>query len=91
MRSNAQSTRWARNTRLQALRLNHGLSPNELAYRAGMSGNTVRLAESGFVPTPRVQFALAEVFGVSPLDIWPLEVQERARQDRIRNRRRAAA
>lgn len=63
------------NRRLQALRLNAGLSPNALAYRAGVSGNTVRMVEAGFRPTPRVQFAIAEVFGLLPLDIWPIEDQ----------------
>jgi DNA-binding XRE family transcriptional regulator len=58
---------------LQALRINKGLSPNDLAYHAGVSGNTVRLAEAGFRPTPRVQFAIARVFDAQPLDIWPLE------------------
>lgn len=61
------------NRRLQALRINQGMSPNDLAYRAGVSGNTIRLAEAGFRPTPRVQFAIASVFGSQPLDIWPLE------------------
>lgn len=63
------------NRLLQALRINEGLSPNDLAYRAGVSGNTVRLAETGFCPTPRVQFAISRVFSKSPLDIWPLEIQ----------------
>lgn len=63
------------NRRLQALRINEGLSPNDLAYRAGISGNTVRLAEAGFRPSPRVQFAIAQVFNKLPLDIWPLEDQ----------------
>lgn len=49
------------------------MSPNDLAYRAGISGNTVRLAEAGFRPGPRVQFAIAAVLDVQPLDIWPLE------------------
>lgn len=63
------------NRRLQALRLNAGLSPNDLAYRAGVSGNTIRLAETGFRPSPRVQFAVAQVFEKLPLEIWPLEEQ----------------
>lgn len=67
------------NRRLQELRINNGLSPNDLAYRAGISGNTVRLAEAGFTPGPRVQFAISAVFGLSPLDIWPLERQRVAR------------
>ena len=60
-----------------ALRLNEGLSPNALGYRAGVSGNTIRLAEAGFRPLPRTQFAIAEVFGLKPLDLWPLEEQQR--------------
>jgi DNA-binding XRE family transcriptional regulator len=58
---------------LQRLRVNEGLSPNALAYRAGVSGNTIRMAEAGFLPSPRVQFAIAEVFDLRPLDIWPIE------------------
>ena len=63
------------NRQLQRLRVNEGLSPNALAYRAGVSGNTVRIAEAGFPPSPRVQFAIAEVFGLRPLDLWPIEEQ----------------
>ena len=63
------------NRKLQALRINQGLSPNALAYRAGVSGNTVRSAERGFTPQPHVQFAIAETLGVEPLDIWPLDKQ----------------
>lgn len=65
------------NRDLQSLRINLGLSPNDLAYRAGVSGNTVRMAEAGFVPSPRVQFAIARVFDKSPLDLWPIESQQR--------------
>jgi transcriptional regulator with XRE-family HTH domain len=63
------------NRRLQELRINEGLSPNVLAYRAGVSGNTVRMAEAGFRPSPRTQFAIAGVFGLRPLDLWPIEEQ----------------
>jgi DNA-binding XRE family transcriptional regulator len=67
---------WRRpNLRLRTLRINEGLSPNALAARAGVSGNTVRMAEDGFLPSVRVQFALAGVFDLRPLDIWPLEDQ----------------
>jgi transcriptional regulator with XRE-family HTH domain len=61
---------------LISLRVNEGLSREALAYRAGISKETVRLAEAGFVPTPRVQFALAGVFGMRPLDLWPIETQK---------------
>lgn len=59
------------------LRINKGLSPNELGHVVGVSGNTVRLAEEGHLPTPRVQFALAAFFGKQPTDIWPLQTQVR--------------
>ena len=69
------AVRRAPNIRLKELRINAGLSPNDLAYRAGTTGNTVRLAEKGFAPGPRIQFAIAQVFDVLPLEIWPLETQ----------------
>lgn len=75
MSTHSASHRRGPNRRLQELRINAGLSPNELAYRAGISGKTVRMAEQGFVPSPRVQFALAGVFDLRPLDLWPLERQ----------------
>lgn len=67
------------NRRLQELRINAGMSPNALAYRAGVSGKTVRLAEAGYTPSPRVQFALSGVFEMRPLDLWPLERQKVSR------------
>ncbi len=63
------------NRKLQALRINAGLGRSDLAYRAGLSVETIRLAEAGFVPGPRTQFAVAQVFGLLPLDLWPLERQ----------------
>lgn len=62
-----------KNWKLIELRINAGMSPNDLAYRAGVSGNTIRMAEDGHRPTPRIQFAIAEVFKLSPLDLWPLD------------------
>lgn len=64
---------------LIALRVNAGLSREQLAYRSGVSRETVRLAESGFLPGPRVQFALADAFGKRPLDLWPIERQRSGR------------
>lgn len=60
---------------LQELRINQGMSPNDLARRAGINGNTVRLAERGFTPTERVQFAIADVFALRPTDLWPMDRQ----------------
>ena len=59
------------------LRVNEGLSRDALARRAGVGRETVRLAESGFVPTPRVQFAIARAVKRTPLDLWPIEMQRR--------------
>ena len=64
---------------LISLRVNEGLSREALAYRAGVSRETVRLAEAGFLPTPRVQFAIARVFQMRPLDLWPFERQRGGR------------
>lgn len=61
------------------LRVNDGLSRAALALRAGIGRETVRLAECGFVPTPRVQYAIAKALKRTPLDLWPIEVQPRPR------------
>jgi DNA-binding XRE family transcriptional regulator len=63
------------NRKLQSLRINRGLSPNDLGYLAGVSGKTIRFVEAGHTPHPRIQFAIAEVFGLLPLDLWPLHGQ----------------
>ena len=75
MTTQTRTSRRSPNRRLQELRINAGLSPNDLAVRAGVSGNVVRLAEKGYVPGPRIQFAIARVFELLPLDIWPLDRQ----------------
>jgi DNA-binding XRE family transcriptional regulator len=62
-----------------ALRVNAGLSRELLAYRAGVSRETIRLVENGHLPGPRLQFALASAFGVQPLDLWPIERQRSGR------------
>lgn len=60
---------------LIALRINEGLSREQLALRANTSRETVRLAENGDIPGPRIQKAIAGVFGKRPLDLWPIEEQ----------------
>lgn len=64
------------NVELISLRIQAGLSREALAYRTGVGKETIRIAESGFIPTPRVQFALAKEFGKTPLDLWPIETQK---------------
>jgi DNA-binding XRE family transcriptional regulator len=71
-------SKWNRapNTSLIEHRINLGLSPADLGYRAGVSAKTIRMAESGFTPGPRIQMQIARVFGLSPLDLWPMERQK---------------
>lgn len=56
-------------------RLNEGLTPNDLAYRAGISGNTVRSAERGFYINPRSQYAISRALKSNPLELFPFERQ----------------
>lgn len=83
MRASAQSRKPARkeriNRRLIELRLNAGLTPNDLARRAGVSGNTVRAAERGLYVDPRSQYAIASALDVLPLEVFPFERQREAR------------
>lgn len=74
-RRDPRSYRRSPNKALIKLRIDCGLSPNELAYRAEISGKTVRMAEAGFLPSPRIQHAIASVFERKPTDIWPLHTQ----------------
>jgi DNA-binding XRE family transcriptional regulator len=60
---------------LIGLRVNAGWSREILAYRCGLSRETIRLAEDGFVPSPRTQFAIAGAFELRPLDLWPIDLQ----------------
>jgi transcriptional regulator with XRE-family HTH domain len=81
MAEGAQTARRSRrrtNRRLIELRLNAGLTPNDLARRAQVSGNTVRAAETGFYVDPRSQYAIATALGVLPLDVFPFERQKEA-------------
>jgi DNA-binding XRE family transcriptional regulator len=59
--------------KLKELRVNAGMSPNDLAFRVGVSGKTIRMAEAGWIPSPRTQFQIAAAFGLLPLDLWPFE------------------
>lgn len=62
------------NLELQALRVNRGLSRQDLAYLTGVSRESIRLyEEQGFTPGPRIQFLLARAFDKAPTDIWPLD------------------
>lgn len=78
-RQTARKTRKQPNLTLIAFRINAGHSRETLALRLGIGRETIRLAEAGFTPTPRIQFALASEFNTTPLEIWPLETQRRPR------------
>lgn len=58
---------------LMELRINNGWSRSDLAYRAGVSEKTIRMAEAGFRPGTRIQFAIAKQFDKKPTDLWPLK------------------
>lgn len=66
-------TRRVPHQRLKELRIQEGMTPNDLAYRCGLTGKTIRMAEAGFIPSARTQFAIAAVFGAKPLDLWPFD------------------
>jgi transcriptional regulator with XRE-family HTH domain len=74
MRTTAQS-RTRINRALIEMRINQGLTPNDLARRALVSGNTVRAAERGLYVDPRSQFAIAKALGVAPLELFPFDRQ----------------
>lgn len=58
---------------LKRLRINRGLSPEQLGHLANVSGHTIRRIErTGCIPGPRVQFCLGAQLGHLPSDIWHL-------------------
>ena len=65
------------NLELIGLRINAGLSRKDLGARIGVGRETIRQAEAGFIPSERVQALLAKEFKLSPLDLWPIEIQRR--------------
>lgn len=77
LRSATRSRQRPNRTLIEA-RLNAGLTPNDLAYRAGVSGNTVRAAERGLYIGPRAQFAIAAALALTLLDVFPWERQREA-------------
>jgi DNA-binding XRE family transcriptional regulator len=63
------------NLKLKALRINKGMGREDLARVTGVSIESIRLAEIGFVPGIKIQDAIARALGASILDIWPIELQ----------------
>lgn len=62
------------NVQLMELRINNGWSRSDLAFRTGVAEKTIRMAEAGYRPGPRIQFAIAKQFELKPTDLWPLEI-----------------
>lgn len=59
-------------SQIRRLRLNQGLSPEQLGAFVGLSGKTIRNIEAGRVtPTPRSMFALARFYEKDVTDLWP--------------------
>lgn len=54
------------------------MTPNDLARRAGVSGNTVRAAERGDYVDPRTQYALASALDIPRVVLFPFERQREA-------------
>lgn len=57
------------------MRINQGMTPNDLGRRAGVSGNTVRAAERGIYIDPRSQYGIACALATSCLVLFPFERQ----------------
>lgn len=58
---------------MKSRRIDAGLSPEQLGLLVGVSGHTIRRIErDGCVPTPRVQFLLAQYFDLRATDVWRL-------------------
>lgn len=58
---------------IRRLRINRGLSPEQLGVQIKVSGRTIRrVEEEGMVPTARVMFALAAWTGDEVVDLWRL-------------------
>jgi DNA-binding XRE family transcriptional regulator len=77
--NNAQRRIYSRrpspNRALIERRLNAGLTPNLLAARARVAGNTVRAAEAGrYIEVPQ-QHAIAEALSAGVTELFPYERQ----------------
>lgn len=66
---------------IRSRRINEGLSPETLGGLVKVSGHTIRrIEDQGAIPTPRVQFALAEHFQMRPTDLWHPQPRRQAVQ-----------
>lgn len=66
-------------SQIRSLRIDRGMSPEQLGHVAGVSGHTIRRIErDAIVPTPRVQFLLARYFEMRPTEVWSPDHGRRA-------------
>lgn len=56
---------------LRILRLNAGLSPEQLGEQVGVSGDTIRRLETGGRPSARTAKLIADYFGKQATEMWP--------------------
>lgn len=54
------------------MRRSLGLSPEQLGYRVGCSGRTIRRIEEGKKPTVRTMFLIAKEFDREVGELWPI-------------------
>ena len=60
--------------RVRRLRIESGLSPEQLGDIVGLAGQTIRrIEEKGTIPIPNTAFRIAAYFGLRPTDIWPFD------------------
>jgi len=57
-------------SRIESLRRDRGLRQADLAEAIGVSASYVGMVESGWVPPPHRQAALAEALKVDVADLW---------------------
>lgn len=58
---------------LEAARLNRGMSREQLASAIGVTPRVIRYVEEGGRPRPWNAKKIADFFGSSVTDLWPLE------------------
>lgn len=67
-----------------------GQSPEQLAKDIGVSGNTIRRAELGFLPYENTQKVIARFFGMESEQIWKKTRVDYLRAERARQMKAAA-
>lgn len=70
------TSRRASAARIRTLRLDRGLSPEQLGCAVGVSGPTIRALENPAArrnPNARTQYAIAAFFGLRPSELFPMQ------------------